>query len=309
MHVACANGYTSILEFLLIDCQLAVESGSPLIGPSISVTDNDGWTALHVATFWGHQKAIEILLEHGANIDLRTNNDECVLDLCDDPDIRDFIIQKSKEIQSQQEQAAALAAMQKQMQLINNISNYQQPSKNQNVSNNSSTTGSINRKPLMDTANSSNSITNNSTRSLKRTSTGVSRSSSVRRSSFREREKASRKLDTSFKDVLYAQNKQIDVDSAPAVLQSKNSSVVKIINNKNINNEQSKSSNNSPMVKRDQNNQINNEKNSPKSNKNVFVDDHNNNKLKIKVIFYFKSLFSTLTYLGALFSKKSQYFR
>ena len=277
MHVACANGYTSILEFLLIDCQLAVESGSPLIGPSISVTDNDGWTALHVATFWGHQKAIEILLEHGADIDLKTNNDECVLDLCDDPDIRDFIIQKTKEIQSQQEQAAALAAMQKQMQLINNINNstnYQQPNKNQNLSNNSSTSGSINRKPLTDTVNSSNSIANNSTRSLKRTSTGVSRSSSVRRSSFREREKASRKLDTSFKDVLYAQNNQIDVDNTQ-MSQSKNSSVVKIISNKGISGE------NSPVIKqREQNNQLNNT--SPKSNKNVFVDDHNNNKLKIK---------------------------
>ena len=96
MHIACANGYTSILEFLLIDCQLSVESGAPMIGPSITVVDNDGWTPLHVATFLGHQKAIEILLEHGSNIDLKTNNDENVLDLCDDPDIRDFIIQKSK---------------------------------------------------------------------------------------------------------------------------------------------------------------------------------------------------------------------
>lgn len=96
MHIACANGYTSILEFLLIDCQLSVESGAPMIGPSIKVLDNDGWTPLHVATFWGHQKAIEILLEHGAEIDVNTYNDETVLDLCDDPDIRDFIIQKSE---------------------------------------------------------------------------------------------------------------------------------------------------------------------------------------------------------------------
>jgi hypothetical protein len=96
MHIACANGYTSILEFLLIDCQLSVESGAPMIGPSIRVLDNDGWTPLHVATFWGHQKAIEILLEHGSEIESRTFNEETVLDLCDDPDIRDFIIQKSE---------------------------------------------------------------------------------------------------------------------------------------------------------------------------------------------------------------------
>ncbi len=54
MHIACANGYTSILEFLLVDCQIAIESGAGLIPPSIFATDNDGWTPLHVATFWGH---------------------------------------------------------------------------------------------------------------------------------------------------------------------------------------------------------------------------------------------------------------
>ena len=62
MHIACANGYTSILEFLLIDCQLSIETGAPLIGPSIFVTDNDGWTPLHVATFWGHVIIIALMI-------------------------------------------------------------------------------------------------------------------------------------------------------------------------------------------------------------------------------------------------------
>lgn len=161
MHIACANGYTSILEFLLIDCSLAIESGSRLIAPSLSVTDNDGWTPLHVATFWGHQKAIEILLEHGADINLKTNNDETVLDLCDDPDIKDYIIQKSKEIETQQQQAA-LEAMQKQMQLIYNANSI------------SNSTNSINES-IKKTNGDNSSIVNNSSRSLKRTSTGVSR--------------------------------------------------------------------------------------------------------------------------------------
>lgn len=39
---------------MLIDCTLAIESGAKLIPPSLLVIDNDGWTPLHVATFWGH---------------------------------------------------------------------------------------------------------------------------------------------------------------------------------------------------------------------------------------------------------------
>jgi protein phosphatase 1 regulatory subunit 16A len=54
LHIACANGYNSIIEFLLIDCKLAYESGAPLIKPSLLARDNDGWTPLHIATFWGH---------------------------------------------------------------------------------------------------------------------------------------------------------------------------------------------------------------------------------------------------------------
>lgn len=89
---------------------------------------------------------------------------------------------KDREIESQQEQAAALAAMQKQMQLINNMNtlNYQQTEtskklQHQNMSNNSSTTGSIRRPYSSDLPNNSSINANNSTRSLKRTSTGVSR--------------------------------------------------------------------------------------------------------------------------------------
>jgi hypothetical protein len=44
-------------------------------------------------------------------------------------------------------------------------------------------------------------------------------SSSVRRSSFREKEKAARKLDTSFKDVLYANEQQENaVNDIPLVI-------------------------------------------------------------------------------------------
>ncbi len=102
-----------------------------------------------------------------------------MLDLCDDPDIRDFIIQKTKEIENQHQQAVTLAAFQKQMQQqqiqnTNLISNHLQP---QNLSSNSSTNGSIKKNHILDSSNSIINNNNNSTRSLKRTSTGVSRRS------------------------------------------------------------------------------------------------------------------------------------
>lgn len=121
-----------------------------------------------------------------------TKNEETVIDLCDDSDVREFIIQKSREIETEQEQkkaaakaAAAAAVMQSKLQLISS-------------SNNSLNNGSIKGN-------------NSSSRSLKRTSTGVSRSSSVRRSSFREKEKAERKLETSFKEFIYATEAQENV--------------------------------------------------------------------------------------------------
>ena len=191
--------------------------------------------------------------------------------------------------------------------------------KHQNISNSSSANGSI-RKAHIDITNSSSlNNPNNSTRSLKRTSTGVSRryivifkhfnlffkftnsmfffvfSSSVRRTSFRDKEKAARKLDTSFKDVLYAQNTHSDLKEElnPSLSQlqptQQNTTVVKIINNKIINNNNNElglntnnndNNNKSPLRT---NNLENNEStlNNFGNKSKAFVDDHNNNQLNI----------------------------
>lgn len=196
MHIASANGYNTILEFILNDCQEASQNGAPILPASQSIKDKDGWTPLHVATFWGHQRAIEILLEHGGDIYLRTNNDETVLELCDDQDVREFIIQKSKEIEIEMQQkqaaAAAKAALQQKLQSINNntSSNISSMITKPNIINSStsSNNGSIksnnvnnnnqisnNNVTSNNNMNSSTVNPNNSTRSLKRTSTGVSR--------------------------------------------------------------------------------------------------------------------------------------
>lgn len=104
------------------------------------------------------------MLENGADVNLKTNNDETVLELCDDADVREFIVQKCREIETeQQKQAAARAAaalQMKQLQMINNA-------------NTSANNGSI--KSSDKSSNNTISNNNNSGRSLKRTSTGVNR--------------------------------------------------------------------------------------------------------------------------------------
>jgi protein phosphatase 1 regulatory subunit 16A len=186
MHIACANGYKTIIEYLLYDCVKLAENDKdlPIIPPSINVTDNDGWTPLHVATFWCNQKGIEILLENGADINARTNNDETVLELCDDADIREFIIQKNKEIESQE--AARQAALQIKLQMQMRKNKMQLPltelSNSSNSINMSSSTNSILKQSDRSnntTITTSNNTINNSTRSLKRTSTGVNRRYSI----------------------------------------------------------------------------------------------------------------------------------
>lgn len=100
------------------------------------------------------QKAIEILLENGADVNLKTNNNETVLDLCDDSDVREFITQKMETLEQQKQAAAraAAAALQAQMRTNSSFSN----------------NGSIK-------SNDKSALNNNSGRSLKRTSTGVTR--------------------------------------------------------------------------------------------------------------------------------------
>ena len=131
------------------------------------------------------QRAIEILLEQGADINAKTNNNETVLELCDDQDVRDFIVQKSKEIENKQQQAAAAAAaraaLQIKLHLINSRNtSVDQFSSLQNPPSVGLSTGSIsnlNTASVNAFNNSSISNVNNSSRSLKRTSTGVSRRS------------------------------------------------------------------------------------------------------------------------------------
>ena len=61
LHLAAANGYSSIVEYI---CEENVMS--------VNTRDSDGWTPLHVATYWQQTEVALTLLSHGADATLTT---------------------------------------------------------------------------------------------------------------------------------------------------------------------------------------------------------------------------------------------
>ena len=48
---------------------------------------------IHAAACWGHLEVVEVLAQNGANVSARTRNGETPLDICEDPDIRERLVQ------------------------------------------------------------------------------------------------------------------------------------------------------------------------------------------------------------------------
>ena len=61
LHLAAANGYSSIVDYI---CEENVMS--------VNTRDSDGWTPLHVATYWRQTEITLTLLSHGADATLTT---------------------------------------------------------------------------------------------------------------------------------------------------------------------------------------------------------------------------------------------
>ncbi|XP_073968972.1 myosin phosphatase targeting subunit 75D isoform X6 [Rhodnius prolixus] len=87
LHIAAANGYLRVVEFLL-DHHVSTD-----------VKDIDGWQPVHAAACWGHIEAVELLVQNGADLNARTKHDETPADICEDPELRERII----ELRSEQE--------------------------------------------------------------------------------------------------------------------------------------------------------------------------------------------------------------
>eukprot|EP00794_Sanderia_malayensis_P018886 gene18886-20788_t len=79
MHIAAANGYEEVIEFLIDN------------GAIVDAMDKDGWQPIHAAACWGQDVAIEILFNNGGDLDAKTNEKETPFDLTEDEDILEIM--------------------------------------------------------------------------------------------------------------------------------------------------------------------------------------------------------------------------
>lgn len=87
LHIAAANGYLSVATFLLEQ------------GVQTDVKDKDEWQPSHVAACWGHVEILEILARYGANLNAKNKNNETPADICEDPDVKERILELKMEQQ------------------------------------------------------------------------------------------------------------------------------------------------------------------------------------------------------------------
>ncbi|RWS03465.1 protein phosphatase 1 regulatory subunit 16A-like protein [Dinothrombium tinctorium] len=88
LHIAAANGYLSVVEFLL-DHHVSTD-----------VVDNDLWQPIHAAACWGHPDVVEMLVQAGADLNAKTKNGETPFDICEDPELKERIIQLKSEMET-----------------------------------------------------------------------------------------------------------------------------------------------------------------------------------------------------------------
>jgi protein phosphatase 1 regulatory subunit 16A len=86
LHVAAANGYTDVLNFILSQDNT-----------NLDVQDTEGWTPFHAAVCWEQQEAMRLLAEKGASMDTKNLHGETPYAIADEPEIREYILQLKSE--------------------------------------------------------------------------------------------------------------------------------------------------------------------------------------------------------------------
>ncbi|XP_076358164.1 protein phosphatase 1 regulatory subunit 16A-like [Tachypleus tridentatus] len=77
LHIAAANDYMSVVEFLL-DQNVTVDAD-----------DNDLWQPIHAAACWCTDSGVlEMLVHAGADLSATTKNGETPFDICEDPELK-----------------------------------------------------------------------------------------------------------------------------------------------------------------------------------------------------------------------------
>ncbi|CAF1214985.1 unnamed protein product [Rotaria magnacalcarata] len=213
LHIASANGYLSVVEYLLqrhVSINLQDADGwCPIHAAAFwcqqPTLNADGWCPIHAAAFWCQQPTLTQLIEAGADIYEKIPDGRSAVDLCEDPDIRSYMIEFREQSVRNQAKAAAAAAAAAAAQLEQNLSTPIPINNRIHFGTNSLPHGTTPRTGTLYESRSSISSPYGSGSSLNRTS-------SIRRASLRDREKV-KKLNENFLDVLQAKDKiQEDAD-------------------------------------------------------------------------------------------------
>ncbi|XP_044747546.1 protein phosphatase 1 regulatory inhibitor subunit 16B [Coccinella septempunctata] len=85
LHIAAANGYISVVEFLLEH------------GVRTDAKDKDDWQPAHAAACWGHLEVIELLAQAGADLNAKNKHDETPFDICEDIELKERILELKTE--------------------------------------------------------------------------------------------------------------------------------------------------------------------------------------------------------------------
>ncbi|KPI97270.1 Protein phosphatase 1 regulatory inhibitor subunit 16B [Papilio xuthus] len=94
LHIASANGYLKVVEFLLEH------------RASTDVVDHDMWQPVHAAACWGHLEVLELLVQYGADLNVRNKHDETPADICEEGEIRTRIARLAAEQEEIRRRAA-----------------------------------------------------------------------------------------------------------------------------------------------------------------------------------------------------------
>ncbi|XP_053606357.1 protein phosphatase 1 regulatory subunit 16A isoform X1 [Plodia interpunctella] len=95
LHIASANGYIKVVEFLLEH------------RASADVVDHDMWQPVHAAACWGHLEVLELLVQYGADLNVRNKHDETPADICEEGEMRARIVRLSLEQEERRRRAHA----------------------------------------------------------------------------------------------------------------------------------------------------------------------------------------------------------
>mgnify|MGYP002626075222 CR=1 FL=1 len=86
LYLAARNGYFDVTEYLLQK------------GINIDEVQSTGSTALHGASFYGHELIVQLLIEHGINTKIKNNNGLTAADDAKTPSIKNLILKSEEDI-------------------------------------------------------------------------------------------------------------------------------------------------------------------------------------------------------------------